>query len=277
MKKILTILQFLAFSMTLMSQTTDNRKLVWHDEFDTLNREVWQSERGFVRNEEYQWYQEQNAFVKDGILILEAKVDSIPNPRYREGSRDWRTNRPYARFSSASINTSRSYTFLYGRMEVRARIPVCEGSWPAIWTLGKARQWPSNGEIDIMEFYHIKGRPHILANAAWGNDRQYSAVWNSKATPYQHFLDKDPYWAEKFHLWVMDWTPEFIRIYLDGELLNEIDLSTTINGSIGEYKNPFHEPQYILLNLAIGGQNGGPTHPDTFPMRYEVDYVRVYQ
>ena len=75
----------------------------------------------------------------------------------------------------------------------------------------------------------------------------------------------------------MDWDSLAIRIYLDGELLNDISLSNTINGSIGNHMNPFHQSQYILLDLAIGGINGGEPQPDSFPLRYEIDYVRVYQ
>ena len=75
----------------------------------------------------------------------------------------------------------------------------------------------------------------------------------------------------------MDWTPRAISIYLDDELLNEIPLSETVNGSIGQHKNPFLSPQYILLNLAIGGDNGGKIDDKSMPMRYEIDYVRVYQ
>ena len=277
-----TALLFLLSSFTSFAQPTRDAswQLVWHDEFEragTFDPQKWQPETGFVRNEEDQWYQAENAYTQNGLLILEGRLDSIPNPRYNPRRKDWRSIRPYAKYSSASLNTRHSYSFLYGQMEVRARIPAVEGSWPAIWTLGTHREWPSNGECDIMEFYHIKGKPHILANAAWGNDRPYNAVWNSAKIPYQHFLDKDPGWGEKFHLWLMDWTADHIRIYLDGELLNDIDLSTTINGSIGEHANPFHAPQYILLNLALGGINGGTLHPNSFPMRYEIDYVRVWQ
>ena len=100
---------------------------------------------------------------------------------------------------------------------------------------------------------------------------------HSKRTPYEHFLEKDPYWNEKFHIWRMDWDEAYLRIYLDDELLNEVDLSKTINGSIGHYSNPMHNPHYILLNLAIGGINGGEPVKEAFPMRYEIDYVRVYQ
>lgn len=75
----------------------------------------------------------------------------------------------------------------------------------------------------------------------------------------------------------MDWDEEAIRLYLDDELLNEILLKDTYNGSIGSYKNPFMQPQYILLNLAVGGINGGEVEINTYPIRYEIDYVRVYQ
>ena len=69
---------------------------------------------------------------------------------------------------------------------------------------------------------------------------------------------------------------EAIRLYLDDELLNETLLSETINGS-PDHQNPFKQPHYILLNLAVGGDNGGPVEADAYPMRYEIDYVRIYQ
>lgn len=74
----------------------------------------------------------------------------------------------------------------------------------------------------------------------------------------------------------MDWDEEAIRLYLDDELLNETLLSETINGS-ADHQNPFKHPHYILLNLAVGGDNGGPDEADAYPMRYEIDYVRIYQ
>lgn len=256
-------------------------KLVWSEEFNNdgdYNREVWEAERGFVRNHEAQWYQEENAYQKGGCLVIEAKKERRSNPTYKtEGRRDWRSEREFIEYTSSSLTTRRSFSFLYGRLEVRAKIPTGGGAWPAIWLLGKDMPWPSCGEIDVMEYYRIKGVPHILANAAWGNNRQYSAVWDSKAIPFSHFTEKDPQWAEKFHIWRMDWNAESIRIYLDDELLNEIPLSQTVNGSIGQHLNPFMRPQYLLLNLAIGGDNGGQIDDGAMPMRYEIDYVRVYQ
>ena len=157
-------------------------------------------------------------------------------------------------------------------MEIRARIDTATGMWPAIWTLGIAKGWPANGEIDIMEYYLVKGAPTILANAAWAHERE-RAAWNEATVPFAHFLDKDPRWPEKFHIWKMDWTEDYIRLYLDDELLNEVDLSQTLNP---DGFNPFHQPHYILLNLAIGSNGGDPSSTE-FPRKYEIDYVRVYQ
>ena len=276
---------FLIVLVTLLYSTApiwpQEYQLVWSEEFDyegAPDSSKWCFEKGFVRNHELQWYQEENAYCKDGLLVIEARNELRENPLFREQRRrDWRRSRPLIECTSSSINTRGHFEFTYGRLEVRARIPVAKGAWPAIWTLGTNMEWPSCGEIDIMEFYRIKGQPVIMANVAWGKDKQWDAHWDSKATPMTHFLDKDPDWASDFHVWRMDWTEESICLYLDDELLNETLLSETVNGAIGKGSNPFKQPHYILLNLAIGGDNGGPVSGASWPIRYEVDYVRVYQ
>lgn len=271
----------LLFSINIFSVfAQDNYNLVWSDEFDysgAPDSTVWNFEQGFARNEELQWYQKENAYCKDGLLIIEAKSEKRDNPIYEECSNDWRRSRRFIECTSSSITTSGKKEFLYGRFEVRARIPVGKGAWPAIWTLGNAMEWPSCGEIDIMEFYRKSDVPHILANACWGTEQRWNAKWQSKAVPFSHFLEKNPDWASEFHIWRMDWDEISIKLYLDDELLNEIFLKDTYNGSLGNNKNPFMQPHYILLNLAVGGINGGATVPEAFPMRYEIDYVRVYQ
>lgn len=255
---------------TQMSAQNDGYKLVWSDEFNeegTPNAEVWTPEHGYVRNHEAQYYQWDNAHCHNGNLIIEA----------RKGS---------DRYTSSSIMTKRSFAFRYGRMVVRARIPVGGGAWPAIWLLGQWKAdstdahnvpWPSCGEIDVMECYPIHEESHILANACWGDDRPNHAVWNSKRIPLSHFLKKDSLWAEKYHVWRMDWDSTAIAIYLDDELLNRIPVEETINGPIGHYESPFSHPHYILLNLALGGDNGGKIDDSRFPLRYYIDYLRVYQ
>ncbi|GAB6007441.1 family 43 glycosylhydrolase [Dysgonomonas reticulitermitis] len=255
-------------------------KLAWAEEFDyegKPNPDFWSYEQGFVRNEEFQWYQSDNANVHNGILTIEGRKEQKPNPDYKAGSPRWSQNRQYAEYTAASIKTNGKKEFLYGRFEVRAKIPVASGAWPAIWTLGNTMSWPSNGEIDIMEYYPINGIPHILANVAWGTEQPGNAKWDSQTVPFSKFTDKDPDWTDKFHIWRMDWDEEAIRLYLDNELLNETLLSETINGSLGAFKNPFKQPHYLLLNLAIGGQNGGIPDDTAFPIEYQIDYVRVYQ
>ena len=258
----------------------DGWKLVWNDEFDVDGRpdaKKWDYERGFVRNYEMQWYAPENAFVRDGKLVIEARPADFPCPAYREGNKNWRNSREKVQWTSASLITKGKYTFQYGRLEVRARIPVCMGAWPAIWLLGTEHPWPANGEIDVLEYYQHKGVPTILANACWAGDTEEDAEWDSSYTPLSHFTERDPAWAERFHVWCMDWDKDFIRLYLDDELLNEIDLKRTINGkSRGTGINPFHYQQYLLLNLALDTRVKELT-PADFPMRYEVDYVRVYQ
>ena len=269
-----------SINCTYHADESDGLHLVWSDEFNgdgAPDSTIWNFEEGFARNQEAQWYQSANAWQHDGCLVIEARREHRNNPTYNPMSRHWGKKREFIDYSSACLTTAGKKSFLYGRLEVRAKIPTAAGAWPAIWTLGSNIEWPSCGEVDIMEYYRIGGIPHILANAAWGNDQRYSAVWNSKKIPFTHFTDKNQGWAEQFHIWRMDWNEEHIRIYLDDELLNDIPLRTTVNGSIGHGENPFRKPHYILLNLALGGQNGGPIDDSALPMRYEIDYVRVYQ
>lgn len=255
-------------------------KLAWNDEFNGEGHpdpKVWSHEKGLTRNEEFQWYQPENAKCSNGVLTISGKKERIKNSNYDAGSNDWRKNREYAEYTASSIKTEGKKEFKYGRFEIRAKIPTAKGSWPAIWTLGNSMEWPSNGEIDILEYYQIDGAPHILANTAWGTDKRFTAEWNSSKIPFSHFLKKDPNWADKFHIWRMDWDENYIRLYLDNELLNETPLDKTFNGSLGKKKNPFRQPHYLLLNLAIGGVNGGIPDDTAFPLKYEIDYVRVYQ
>ena len=249
-------------------------KLIWSDEFNETGKPSgsnWSYENGFVRNEEHQWYQSDNASMANGSLRLTGRRETFKNPNYVSGSSDWKKSREYVNYTSASIHTRGKKSFKYGRFEIRAKIPAVTGAWPAIWTLGDWGDWPTNGEIDIMEYYG----DGILANAAWGSATQWQGVWDSSKKPMSYFKGKDSDWANKYHIWVMDWTPEFIKIYLDGELLNTIETAKTKNN---DGSNPFtSRNHHILLNLALGGVNGGDPSKPNYPITYYVDYVRVYQ
>lgn len=253
------------------SDTGKVYKLVWADEFNRKgppNAADWKFENGFVRNNELQWYQQQNAWCDKGLLIIEVRKQHLPNPNYDTQSKSWKKNRPFIQYTSASINTAGSHSWKYGRFVMRAKIDTSAGLWPAFWALGVEGEWPSNGEIDIMEYYQKK----LLANIACGTATRYKAKWYSNSKPISEFADKG--WANKFHIWRMDWDEKAISLYVDDILMNRVDLKDLVNSDGSE---PFKQPQYLLLNLALGGDNGGDPSVTTFPRRFEIDYLRVYQ
>jgi len=285
----LTAFLALVFSTALAAQKSDpykadfrkpakvkDMKLVWSDEFNNTGKPDpanWIYENGFVRNQELQWYKPENANCKDGLLVIEGKREKFSNPYFSADSKDWKTSRAFAEYTSSSIKTSGLQQWKFGRIEIRARIDTACGAWPAIWTLGVSGGWPSGGEIDIMEFYRVNSIPTILANFAWGTEKRFVAKWDDLKKPLSDFTDIDPDWVKKFHIWRMDWNSESLKIYLDNKLLNEVFSSETVNP---DGFNPFLQPHYILLNLAIGGNGGDPSRTPS-PFRYEVDWVRVYQ
>ena len=246
---------------------------VWSDEFDgdgAIDTSKWDFEEGFVRNQELQWYQSENAFQEDGYLVIEGREEQRPNPNYEPGSTSWKTSRETIEYTSSSLRTRGLFSWQYGRLVVRAKVTNHTGTWPAIWTLGIDCQWPSNGEVDVMENYG----GDILANFAWGTNQDWSPNWDSSRLSVESL---DPDWSNRFHIWELEWDADRMVIYLDGNELNSVSLSTTINGSSAcAGQNPFQQPHYLLLNLALGGA-GGSVDSLSFPTRYLVDYVRIYQ
>jgi len=267
-------LQSCSTQSTTRQVTVSEYKLVWQDEFNCsrkIDERDWNYERGFRRNFEAQWYKSNNVNCHNGILEIEAKREAVDNPFYDVASDNWRKQRKQAHYTSGSINTKGKHSWLYGRFEIRARIKTQDGLWPAIWFLGNEGKWPKRGEIDLMEYYQNQ----ILANAAWAQAGSKKPVWNSVKIPMSDF--NDPKWDEKFHVWRMDWNKDFIHMYLDGQLINSIDLFEAVNPEGVLPKEPFQQPHYLLLNLAIGGKAGGDPTDTFFPNKYEIDYVRIYQ
>jgi len=250
--------------------SADDWKLVWSDEFNTNgppDPANWNYEHGFVRNQELQWYQPENAFCTNGLLIIEARRERKPNPNFITNSTNWKTSREWIDYTSASITSRRLREFKYGKFEMRARIDTRSGSWPAFWTLGAQPGigWPACGEVDIMEYYSS----NLLANFGYGLDRK--TKWLAVRKPVAELGGGA--WSQEFHIWTMEWDDRKIDLRLDGKLMNHLELADADNADRG---NPFHRPVYIILNQAIGANGGDPSHTK-FPVRFEVDWVRVYQ
>lgn len=247
-----------------------NYELVWSDEFEVDGKpdpSKWDFEEGFLRNRELQWYQASNARCVGGNLVIQARQERVENPIFRSDSGDWRASRRYAEYTSASLITKPHLAWTYGRVEVRARIPIDKGAWPAIWTTGLGR-WPDAGEIDIMEYYEGM----LLANFVHA-DEDGRDKWKDSKHPLIKFAGRN--WEKDFHVWVMEWSTDEIRLYVDEMLLNSFTVRDAASAKVPGF-NPFEKPHRLRLNLAIGA-NGGDPSAAAFPLRYEIDYVRVYQ
>jgi beta-glucanase (GH16 family) len=233
--------------------------LVFADEFDGAGAPdpaKWGYELGYIRNKEAQFYTSRtgNVRVEGGNLVIEARKEAHEGFAY----------------TSASLNTRGRFEFLYGRVEVRAKLPAGRGAWPAIWTLGTNRgevRWPACGEIDIMENVGFDPlRIHASVHTAAYNHvagTQKTSIVTLPASP-----------SDDFHVYAMEWRPERIDVFMDGK-----QYFTFANEGTGNDAWPFDKPQYLLINLAIGGMWGGQKGIDdgSFPQRYLVDYVRIYR
>jgi beta-glucanase (GH16 family) len=242
------------FVQRVEAQAAPRRKLVWSDEFNRPGRpdpKKWDYEVGFVRNGEMQYYtrdRAENARVEGGHLTIEARKEPYQD----------------AKVTSASLTSRQSWT--YGRIEVRAKIPTGRGTWPAIWMLGtniKDIGWPACGEIDIMENVGFDPDGIHCTVHTQAPDGQWASKGN-RITAHK------PY--EGFHVYAVDWDAKRMVFTYDGKqvLVYEND---------GSNPWPFDKPQYLILNLAIGGSWGGQKGVDDsiFPCKYLIDYVRVYQ
>ncbi len=235
--------------------------LDWQDEFNgkAIKNEYWRHAvgGGGYGNNEMQYYTnaEANSRVEKGLLIIEAR---------REKKAGW----PY---TSAKLQSLQRKSMLYGRVELRAKLPRGKGSWPAIWMLpedsaGYGVGWPDSGEIDLMEHVgYEQGAVHFTV---------HTAAYNHKLGTQRGASLSIPDAAETFHVYGMEWTPSFIRFYVDGQTVFQHD-----NPGTGWQAWPFDKPFYLILNIACGGDWGGREGIDneSLPWRMEVDWVRVYR
>lgn len=234
----------------------------WQDEFNTPGKPdaaKWSydlGDHGWGNNELENYTDKiENAKVENGNLVITA----IKEP---SGKRD---------FSSARLVSKGKGDFLYGKFEIRAKLPKGRGTWPAIWMLFSQNNygnngWPDNGEIDIMEHVGFdQDRVHGNIHTKAFNHSIHTNKGNSVTVKGV---------SEDFHVYACEWTPEAITILLDGKPY----FTFKKEASYQWQEWPFDKPQHLILNVAVGGNWGGQKGVDNsiFPQKMEIDYVRVY-
>lgn len=237
--------------------------LVWSDEFDgdEIDRSNWTFDLGGGGwgNGEAQHYTDrpENARVEDGHLVIELHQEPY------EGSY----------YTSARLTTKDLQEFQYGRIEARLHVPHGAGTWPAFWALGAgfdptsddpAHHWPNVGEIDIMEYV---GREPDLTMGTLHGPGYSGAGGLSRWNRQDHAI------ADEFHVFAVEWDPDRIEWFYDDESFYALG-PDDLNGREWVFDQPF----FLILNLALGGTLGGNIALDLeFPIRYEIDYVRVFR
>lgn len=261
-------------AITGFAQRKNGWKLVWQEEFNYTglpDSSKWGYEVGHVRNNEQQYYtnaRAENIQVADGVLSIKGRKEDYLNAAWQPGAAQWNRKDSIARYTSASINTKDKFTFTYGRLEVRAKLPAGGGMWPAIWLLGADHShggWPDAGEIDVMEFIgnepsHIYGTIHYAKADGAGHTSSGSKI----SVPDLH---------SDYHVYALEWNDQQMELFFDDSLYHRFNISAANQGDF----NPFRQPFYILLNLAMGGAWPGPIDHKILPQQFLVDYVRVYQ
>ena len=241
-------------------------QMVWSDEFDVdglPDPKKWANDTVFNKqgwfNHERQYYsgpRAENAVVRGGRLIITARKETP------SAQPDWGGQK----YTSARLLTRGLGEWTTGFFEIRAKLPCGLGTWPAIWMLGTHGDWPANGELDIME--HIGRNPgrvmSTIHTPAGSGAHGVGAVVTV------------PDACGAFHRYQMLWTERDITFGVDG--VNDLTYPRLDVGAAGAPRAwPFDGPQFLLLNLAIGGDLGGPVDDSIFPVTMEVDYVRVWQ
>jgi len=237
------------------------KKLVWADEFnkpghpDTTkwNYNIGNGDGGWGNNElEYYTNSDSNARIENGNLVIEARKESLGGRNY----------------TSARMLTQGKFDWTYGRFEIRAKLPKGVGTWPAIWMLGSNITkvgWPACGEIDIME--------HVGKNLNELNWSAHSKMYNWPMGTQKTNKAMIAHVTDSFHVYKLDWSKAALKYYVDDVLY----LTVNSDGKNSDYY-PFVAPQFLLLNLAIGGNMAGNMIDNSiFPVRMLIDYVRIYQ
>lgn len=225
--------------------------IVWCDEFNGsggIDEDKWsyQTGGGGWGNQEAQIYSNNTNYVKQEGGFLKIQARKVGSSYY-----------------SGRIQTKGKYEFQYGRVDIRAKLPTAQGTWPALWMLGANYDsvgWPECGEIDIMEQFENKNS--VTSTLHWKKQDGTRGDYGQDVTNSTF---------DQFHIYSMEWDSQQVRTYLDGQQFYAIDIA-----DIGPYY-PFNKPFFFIFNLAMGGTNGGTIDPNFTADSMEVDYIRVFE
>lgn len=242
---------------------------VWSDEFNQdglpdsskWSYDTHRNVSGWY-NREMQYYgnaRAKNTRIENGRLIIETHREEVRD------AVDWGGQS----YTSGRLITSGKASWTYGAFEIRAKLPCGRGTWPAIWTLAanSASRWPDGGEIDIME--------HVGFDEGVVHGTVHTGAFNHTKNTHKAASTHLPDLCKEFHRYQLVWTKEALTVGVDDRSYFRF-----VNDGSGERaKWPFNGPQYLLLNTAVGGAWGGQKGVDDsiFPVRFEIDYVRVWQ
>ena len=245
--------------------------LIWHDEFEgeSLDLSKWSYQIGNGYNGwgnlEAQYYTDENVFLEDGMLVIEARKENLDGCEYSSGRIRTMTDDKQVLFSTQ-----------YGKIEARISMPVGEGLWPAFWMMpvdDAYGLWPLSGEIDIVE---ARGRIKDEVN---GSIHFGERIPNNKRMASAYSLENSD--ISEFHVYAVEWNTNEIKWLVDGEVYYQTSSWYTVGneGVVQDYPAPFDKPFYLLLNLAVGGtyDEGVLPKEKELPAQMKVDYVRVYK
>lgn len=237
--------------------------LTWADEFNgtTLDAAAWNYELGDGcpgncgwGNNELQYYRNENTFLKDGNLVIEARKQNFGGYQY----------------TSSRLTTQGKKQFKYGRIDIRAALPEGQGLWPALWMLGSSvtqNGWPACGEVDIMELTgNLPGR--VLGTVHFGaNLSQHQYVSGTRTLP------GNAKFSQEFHVFSLNWRENQIQFLVD-----DVPFHNITPASMNGQPYPFNNFFFFIFNVAVGGNfPGSPDGTTAFPQRMIVDYIRVFQ
>ena len=274
LERIRTVLVFCTLLLVFSCETDETQtvarftNLVLSEDFDTdgaPDPNLWANDIGRGPNgegwgnQELQYYTDRsdNVTVQNGVLLITAREESF------EG----------AQYTSARLLTKDLFEQQYGRFEARIRLPSGQGIWPAFWMLGAdidENPWPGAGEIDIMEY---RGQePSVLIGSVHGPG------YNGGNAISKEFVLENDRFDTGFHIFGIEWGPEYVNFYVDDVLYNQITPEDVNEETDGRGEWVFDKPFYILMNVAVGGTFvGSPNAQTAFPQTMLVDYVRIYE